>query len=814
MELVVNRSILLCVFITSCVACIVTANSLKWAGSSSDDTQRFGHLRAKRQTADLVYVGTTLVRSKLPYFASESSSREKRAANLADECSAAHDGEEQKDEDLKALLEKAKSSFPMVNESSFSMSLTWAGNGVILAYTTSERNLHKPDPPKIYRSEDNGRTLKVVDSFNGLSINTYLGFQKRITDTEGVIFVAEQKPNDHGSTLFISSNSGKTFTTVPVPFLLQEPLIFHHSKPDWLLAKSADALRQIWLSQNFGSTWTCINEYTTDVKWGRQCCDSNETIFIMTDQMGSEYTNTTLYRSTDLGETSKVLLDRVHGLAVEGKFMYASILDQHGSQDRALVVSTDGGDTWDEAQVPAIRPEQFFTILDGSEGMVFLHVDELGTSGKGTLYTSGCSGLVFSESLRNHLYTKSDSITDFHKVKSMTGVYLASQIMPDSGVRTMITYNRGGSWQQIDQPHKGVCSSAKTACNLHIHGPFSMSRNIVVPSPPLSVESAPGLIIAHGNLGATLETDDPDVFVSRDGSYSWFKSLCNLGATLETDDPDVFVSRDGGYSWFKSLSGPHHFAIADYGSIIVAVPHNVSGNADTLKFSIDGGMEWHCYEFTNETVHFTGLLTEPGSRSLFVNLWGYDVVSGDWQITTIDFKAVLKTECKRLGYRKIAGDRCEGGWQPKSLFVDLNKTCNDEEKFVAAPSNHVATNDSSAMNDAIVAMIVIVVVCLSLCMVIVFIKKLQQIKSSTARYRYARLSQGEQVAVDFGSDDEQTSLMSTSCAEPFRDADAEDTTAEAKASGGGGDIAGPARLPASYHKTSDESDDDLLLSVN
>lgn len=35
-------------------------------------------------------------------------------------------------------------------------------------------------------------------------------------------------------------------------------------------------------------------------------------------------------------------------------------------------------------------------------------------------------------------------------------------------------------------------------CNLHIHGPFSQSRNVIVPSGPLSVEAATGLVIAHG----------------------------------------------------------------------------------------------------------------------------------------------------------------------------------------------------------------------------------------------------------------------------------------------------------------------------
>lgn len=47
-------------------------------------------------------------------------------------------------------------------------------------------------------------------------------------------------------------------------------------------------------------------------------------------------------------------------------------------------VSKDGGNTWDAAQIPLINKKQFYSILDMSEQMVFVHVD----NAEGNFYTS------------------------------------------------------------------------------------------------------------------------------------------------------------------------------------------------------------------------------------------------------------------------------------------------------------------------------------------------------------------------------------------------------------------------------------------
>lgn len=54
-------------------------------------------------------------------------------------------------------------------------------------------------------------------------------------------------------------------------------------------------------------------------------------------------------------------------------------------------------------------------------------------------------------------FPNGESVTDFYKVQSMRGVYMASQEDPDNGVHTMITFDRGGEWDYVEAPQGMNC---------------------------------------------------------------------------------------------------------------------------------------------------------------------------------------------------------------------------------------------------------------------------------------------------------------------------------------------------------------------
>ncbi|OWF42491.1 Sortilin [Mizuhopecten yessoensis] len=276
-------------------------------------------------------------------------------------------------------------------------------------------------------------------------------------------------------------------------------------------------------------------------------------------------------------------------------------------------------------QVPTLDSDMFYSVMDMEEDLVFMHVDDPGDTGHGTLYTSGGKGVIYSRSLEKHLYPNYGDTTDFYRMDSMRGVYIASQMSADDSIHSMITYNQGGSWQPIPRPEGGSCKDEKKDCNLQIHGTYSITRGILAQS-PISVSSAIGVAMVHGHIADA----------------------------LQTTHPDVYITRDGGYKWIKALDGPHHYHIADSGSLLVAVPSDTD-KPKVIKFSTDEGRCWHSYTFIKndtEAIKFTGLLTEPGSTSMTVSIWGYHPDNRKWTAYVFDFQSILKQQCTSNDYEE------------------------------------------------------------------------------------------------------------------------------------------------------------------
>lgn len=66
------------------------------------------------------------------------------------------------------------------------------------------------------------------------------------------------------------------------------------------------------------------------------------------------------------------------------------------------------------------------------------------------------------------------------------------------------------------------------------------------------------------------------------------------------------------------------------------------------RFSTDEGECWHTYNFTDDPLHFSGMDSEPGSRSMNVSLWGYRNYLSKWVVITIDFRKLFSRECRSI----------------------------------------------------------------------------------------------------------------------------------------------------------------------
>ncbi|XP_019941905.2 sortilin-like [Paralichthys olivaceus] len=548
-----------------------------------------------------------------------------------------------------------------------SLSLAWVGDGsgVLLVLTTFQVPLFmmRFGQSNLYRSEDYGKTFEdVTHLINHTFIQTEFGIGIS-PDHSGKVILTGDVSEIGGFQLFRSLDFGLTFVPTDLPF---EPLIQMLYNPgDCNVLLTLSITMDLWLSEDFGATWRKIHDSVCLVRWGPK-----NSVYFTTNYNGScnEKGMLELRKTSDYGRSFQTIATRIYSFFLGGKFVFASIMTGTGTE-RMIHVSVDGGEVWNMAQLPTVNHEQFYSILSANQDMIFMHVDDPGDSGVGTIYVSDDRGTVFSKSLERHLYTTTGSDTDFTVVTSLRGVYMTSALAEDGAVETVITFNQGARWQTLHRPQNSHCDTETNTnrpnrCRLHIHASYSTTMKMNVPMLPLSQPNAVGLILAHGSVG------DAESALS----------------------PDVYVSDDGGYSWLLALRGPHHYAILDSGGLLVAVEHTNSP-VNQIKFSTDEGQCWHTYNFTSDPLHFSGMDSEPGSRSMNVSLWGYRNDFSKWVVITIDFRELFTKDCTEGDYVQWmahsadpsgSNDGCVLGYKETFLRLRKDSVCWNGRDYAVA----------------------------------------------------------------------------------------------------------------------------------
>ncbi|XP_076578674.1 sortilin [Chaetodon auriga] len=514
--------------------------------------------------------------------------------------------------------------------------LTWVGDGtgVVLVLSTFSApidSFFEGGSSRLYRSTDYGK------SFHDISHrinNTFIREEFGVSVGPGgsVILTADVPVVDHrGGIIFTSRDAGATFKFIQLPFHLAQPITYHFLNPDYLVALSIDG--GLWLSLDFGAKWTKVHDGVHSFSWG-----AGNNLFFSYSQVDTveadERGDLVLKRTTDLGKTFTTIHEDIYSFGYIGAFLFFSVMEDLRSP-RVMYFSSDQGDTFSQALLPSASTEQFYSILDGDEDMLFMHVDNPGDTFFGTMYTSDDRGILFSKSLERHLFDGQRK-SDFTNITSLRGVYLTNKLDDDGRIRSVISFNRGGTWRQLNKPENVDCEEQVQNCNLHIHGEHSRNNHIV-PMLALSEPTAIGLVIAHGTVGDSLSS---------------------------SQHPDVFVSSDGGYNWKGTLRGPHHYSILDSGGLIVAVEAQRERQVKTIKFSTDEGQCWKSYNFTEQPFFFAGLASEPGTKAMNVSVWGFRPEEDGqpmWVAVTIDFQSLITRECKEQDYEEWLAHSTDGG---------------------------------------------------------------------------------------------------------------------------------------------------------
>ena len=88
----------------------------------------------------------------------------------------------------------------------------------------------------------------------------------------------------------------------------------------------------------------------------------------------------------------------------------------------------------------------------------------------------------------------------------------------------------------------------------------------------------------------------------------------NVGTKLAPyEESDTFLSRDAGFTWEEVHKDAHLWEFGDSGSILVMV--NDEQATDHVMYSLDEGLSWKMYQFTNEKIRVKEIVTVPEDTS-------------------------------------------------------------------------------------------------------------------------------------------------------------------------------------------------------
>jgi hypothetical protein len=229
--------------------------------------------------------------------------------------------------------------------------------------------------------------------------------------------------------------------------------MFHRTRPRWALvstwiggcdksitstgkADDGPCNHILFITKDLGKTFQQVTSYVVQFAWGTDS-QKDRIFFTAFRQKSGEQKRLTLWSKNvdfsytdDFGSSTSRLVYRGNKFIVSPSgFIFAAKVKDETSQVVVLMVSSDGGKTFNKAQLPQELDEKSYTILDTTSGIVMLHVNHGSTENKedlvGNVYVSDAQGIRYSLSLSDNVRSKQGDC-EFDRVLSMEGTYIAN----------------------------------------------------------------------------------------------------------------------------------------------------------------------------------------------------------------------------------------------------------------------------------------------------------------------------------------------------------------------------------------------------
>uniref|UniRef100_H2YHN0 VPS10 domain-containing protein n=1 Tax=Ciona savignyi TaxID=51511 RepID=H2YHN0_CIOSA len=518
----------------------------------------------------------------------------------------------------------------------------WAGlNSSTIVVLTKDRASGSVTTSNLYFSYDYGATfIRKIASFATAALHARISdFVHAFHETDRYIFIDLHTPS-----LYTTTDSGRSFSHVTSLPFTPNSLSIHRTKP-WIVLghDKTDPNKNLYKSNDFGSSWVRIQTRVEKFEWGSQSGGyPGDSLYVQRKELDGSLTilKSETYFQHDV--TEQVLISNVVDFILMNSSMFAV---RQNAANKELWVALTRQSRFSRANFPNSQPIQQFYVVDAADSQIML----CASHGPGVthIYISEPNGVDFSLSLENVTYFNPDGphttfslyatkrFVDVHKVSGMRSIFIANvmtqssipgEVYNASSMRSVITFDKGGYWEHVAPPdydafgHKINCS-IRDGCSLHLTQKFHHAYPSTRSNPIFTLPSAPGFIIAQGNVGKNIVTD-----------------------------PALYFSSSAGKQWNQILSGLWYFVWGDHGGVIAAVIQFERTNL--LWYSVNQGQTWETHQFYNESIRVYGLMTEPGETSTTFTLFGSENTYGhSWVIIQVDLRKVLRLKCTDDDYK-------------------------------------------------------------------------------------------------------------------------------------------------------------------
>uniref|UniRef100_G3PV98 PKD domain-containing protein n=1 Tax=Gasterosteus aculeatus aculeatus TaxID=481459 RepID=G3PV98_GASAC len=502
----------------------------------------------------------------------------------------------------------------------------WSGqNSSVILILTKLYDFHigSVTESTLWRSTDYGSTYqRMNDKVGSKTVLSYLYVCP--TNKRKIMVLTDP---EFESSVLVSSDEGASYQKYRLTFYVLS-LLFHPTEEDWALAYSHD--QKLYSSVDFGRKWQIIHERVTPNRfyWSVSGLDKEPDLVHMEAHTpdGSEHVQYVTCRAqmcTDVNRNYPFpgYID-ISSLVVQDDYIFIQV----PTSGRASYYVSYKRDSFIQIKLPKYSLPKDLHIVSTDEKQVFAAVQEWNQNDTYNLYLSDTRGIYFTLAMENVKTTRGiggNQMLDLYEVAGIKGMLIANK-RRDNQVKTYMTYNKGREWRLLQAPPTDLDGNdihcILPFCSLHLQ--LQMSENPYLSGTISTKATAPGIIVATGNIGAEL-------------SYN------NVG---------MFISSDAGNSWRQIFEEEHNVWFLDKGGAIVAVKQP-SVPTRHLWVSFDEGRQWTQHTFSLVPLFVDGVLVEAGAENQIMTFFGHFSHRSEWQLIKIDYKSIFSRKCTEEDYQ-------------------------------------------------------------------------------------------------------------------------------------------------------------------